>query len=100
MMKSLREMLPYEADFDGCCYGLVDQRGNLLQKPWRVISTLPEIDCLNRLCDQSHPHGVTHGMAATMSAYYTPAFAGTVGEMLLRRIRGTAEGRRPSTAGS
>eukprot|EP00972_Heterocapsa_arctica_P033531 4935742-Heterocapsa_arctica.AAC.1 len=70
-------MLPYEAEFDRCCYGLVDQHGDLLWKPWRVISTLPEIGALNRLCARDHPHGVTHGLAARMSAYYTPAFAGT-----------------------
>eukprot|EP00972_Heterocapsa_arctica_P011786 1726153-Heterocapsa_arctica.AAC.1 len=100
IMNELRQMMPYEVRFDGCCYGLVDQYGELLQKPWRVISTLPEISMLRLLCRHDHRHAVTHGLGARMSAYYTPAFASAVGTMLLQRIKGTAEGWRPSTAGS
>eukprot|EP00972_Heterocapsa_arctica_P112182 16430382-Heterocapsa_arctica.AAC.1 len=87
IVRGLRDLQPYEACFDGCSYGLTDQFGELLRKPWRVISTLPEIGAaLAKTCGHDHPHGQTHGISAKMSAYYTPAFANAVGNMLLRLI--------------
>eukprot|EP00972_Heterocapsa_arctica_P042608 6279494-Heterocapsa_arctica.AAC.1 len=60
--------------------------GELLRKPWRVISTMPEVARLGRLCSHDHRHGVCHGLRATESSYYTPAFASEVGAMILEKI--------------
>eukprot|EP00972_Heterocapsa_arctica_P063012 9296295-Heterocapsa_arctica.AAC.1 len=60
--------------------------GELLRKPWRVISTMPEIARLHRLCGHGHRHGVCHGVSATESSYYTPAFASEVGAMTMEKI--------------
>jgi hypothetical protein len=87
IVRSLRELLPHEACFDGCSYGLTDQNGELLRKPWRVVSTLPEIEAaLSQTCGHDHPHCVTHGTSAKASAYYTHAIANAVGHMILRLI--------------
>ena len=84
IVQELQKLMTYSTEFDGCCYGLVDQRGALLKKPWKVISTMPKIDeALGRRCGHDHPHGLTHGLAAKISAYYTPAFADAVGAMIL-----------------
>ena len=84
IVQELQKLMTYSTEFDGCCYGLVDQRGALLKKPWKVISTMPKIDeVLGRRCGHDHPHGLTHGLAAKISAYYTPAFADAVGAMIL-----------------
>ena len=84
IVQELQKLLTYSTKFDGCCYGLVDQHGALLKKPWKVISTMPKIDkFLGRRCGHDHPHGLTHGLAAKISAYYTPAFADAVGAMIL-----------------
>eukprot|EP00972_Heterocapsa_arctica_P100863 14867937-Heterocapsa_arctica.AAC.1 len=36
VMKELRQLLPHEVLFDGCCYCLMSYEGELLRKPWRV----------------------------------------------------------------
>ena len=30
-------------DFDGCRFGVVDDRGQPIKKPWRLMTTSPEI---------------------------------------------------------
>eukprot|EP00972_Heterocapsa_arctica_P015067 2218534-Heterocapsa_arctica.AAC.1 len=85
-MQELRQLLPYEAVFDGCSYVLMDEHGELLRKPWRVVSTMPDIERLSRACGHDHPHGVCHGISAKASSYYTPAFAAEVGAMLMAKI--------------
>eukprot|EP00972_Heterocapsa_arctica_P112479 16432019-Heterocapsa_arctica.AAC.1 len=77
--QELRNILPFEATFDGCSYGLVDEHGELLRKPWRVVSTMAEIVKLNKVCGHDHPHGQCHGFSAKASSYYMPAFAAEVG---------------------
>ncbi|MCP4896673.1 MAG: hypothetical protein GY906_06815, partial [bacterium] len=85
IVKELERFMMFSTEFDGCCYGLADQHGELLRKPWRVVSTVPNIDqVLGRRCGHDHPHGMTSGLAAKISAYYTPAFADAVGEMIMR----------------
>eukprot|EP00972_Heterocapsa_arctica_P015777 2325321-Heterocapsa_arctica.AAC.1 len=66
----------------------MDEHGELLRKPRRVVSTMPEIVKLNRLCGHDHPHGLCHGINAKASSYYTPAFAAEVGRMLMEKIGG------------
>ena len=84
IVQELQKLLTYSTEFNGCCYELVDQHGALLKKPWKVISTMPKIDeFLERRCGHDHPHGLTHGLAAKISTYYTPAFADAVGAMIL-----------------
>ncbi len=63
MEAQILKWLPYSAEFNGCCYGLTDEHGDLLRKPWRVASNLPEISELNRHCAGGHPHGNTPGLA-------------------------------------
>ena len=52
-----REM---QCDFDGCCYGLKDERGMPLKKPWRVRTNISSLKmALGRLCDRHHEHGMS-----------------------------------------
>eukprot|EP00972_Heterocapsa_arctica_P026903 3959408-Heterocapsa_arctica.AAC.2 len=41
---------------------------------------------LNKVCGHNHPYRQCHGVSATASSYYTPAFVAEVGRMLLEKI--------------
>ena len=36
--KCLLQLLPFVADFDGCQLGLVNKRGETVQKKWRIVT--------------------------------------------------------------
>ncbi|CAK0884865.1 unnamed protein product, partial [Prorocentrum cordatum] len=50
----LERILPYECLFDGCAYGLMDDRtGKTIEQPWKVITNhRPLQKLLNRRCSQ------------------------------------------------
>eukprot|EP00972_Heterocapsa_arctica_P001462 213014-Heterocapsa_arctica.AAC.1 len=49
-------------------------------KPWRVITTDSALaEALRRRCDRGHEHGVTCGVTAKTSAYYTPFLVQVIG---------------------
>ena len=54
----LRRPLPYECGFDGCAYGLVDERtGKHMRKPWNVITHhQPLQKFLHLRCLGNHVH--------------------------------------------
>eukprot|EP00972_Heterocapsa_arctica_P007442 1086791-Heterocapsa_arctica.AAC.1 len=62
--------LKVDCRFDGCRYSLRDARGRLLQKPWRVATTLPRlVEPLsrrhgNRRGGVVHEHGECRGRDA------------------------------------
>ena len=72
------------ADFDGCMYGLVAERGpnegQLINKPWRVAcspnSSLPKF--LNKKCDGSHDHTPCSGVNTLGTQGYTDMICGLV----------------------
>ena len=39
VVNKLRNYFAYKAEFDGCRFGLQDTHGDLLRKPWRVVTT-------------------------------------------------------------
>ena len=65
------------AEFDGCMYGLVAEKGAVagmpIKKPWRVAcspgSSLPSY--LNRRCDGSHEHTPCAGVNTVTTQDYT-----------------------------
>eukprot|EP00972_Heterocapsa_arctica_P078999 11648516-Heterocapsa_arctica.AAC.1 len=61
-------------------YGLQDVHSNALRKPWRVVTTSQALaDVLTCRCDRGHRHGVTCGVKAKCSAYYTPCLVEIIG---------------------
>ena len=75
----LKKFLPYTCEFDRCCYGTVDEKKNLLQKPWRVLTNMDKLKewlskkCPNRAGWQSHIHGEQRGQVAKKMEEYTNA---------------------------
>eukprot|EP00972_Heterocapsa_arctica_P066361 9789922-Heterocapsa_arctica.AAC.1 len=64
--------MPIECRFDGCMYDVKDDRQKLLHKPWRVnTNSVRLLHPLSRCSDKSHPHWLTHGVAAVQSGYYS-----------------------------
>ena len=43
VVNKLRSYFAYTAEFDGCRFGLQDTHGDLLRKPWRVVTTLKSL---------------------------------------------------------
>ncbi len=77
VVKFLTKRRFVNADFDGCMYGLVAQKGPAsgtpIKKPWRVAcspgSSLPRF--LNRTCDGSHEHTPCAGANTLSTQGYT-----------------------------
>ena len=62
-----------------------------LRKPWAVTTTCRALaDALRRRCADAQPrhgdHGVTHGLSAKASAYYTPELVEVAGRAILSAV--------------
>eukprot|EP00972_Heterocapsa_arctica_P027321 4015688-Heterocapsa_arctica.AAC.1 len=83
ILTKLSGVLKHEGNFDGCAYGLQDQRGSL-RKPWKVITTLPTLAAaLGKRCDGAHRHAVCSATIAKTTAYYTPSLVQAIGRSVL-----------------
>eukprot|EP00959_Pyramimonas_sp_CCMP1952_P360350 7545872-Pyramimonas_sp.AAC.1 len=69
----------------GCAYGLRDRKGNFIQKPWTIASTLHGlIEGLERRCDDTHDHVEARGKDCKSAEYFTDAFAQQVHVVISR----------------
>ena len=85
-MEEIMRLMPHICAFDGCRYGLRARSGVPMRKPWRVHTTMIEMQAvLNKRCDQSHPHQTTRGEDAAMSGRYTAELARAAGEALMQK---------------
>ena len=83
-VQELRKFMMYECNFDGA-YGLQDKWGAKLRKPWRIISSMPElIEPLSRLCSGTHEHGQCRGREAERSGYYTDELVEVIGRAITK----------------
>eukprot|EP00972_Heterocapsa_arctica_P109290 16093702-Heterocapsa_arctica.AAC.1 len=70
-------------DFDGCALGLVDSRGQPVQKPWRVCTTTERlVKPLSRRCSQSRMLGQCRGVDVVASGFYTEEMVRIVGNAI------------------
>merc|ERR1711994_473797 len=53
-MRTLMKLLPCEARCHGCAFGLKDQQGVPIKKPWRVLPNCKDIAMMERKCP-GHP---------------------------------------------
>ena len=84
-LQAIQRLLPWKCQFDGCMYGLRAKSGILMQNPWTVYTTMPEIEAvLHKRCDRQHEHQVTRGTDAVASGRYTAEFVRCVGDAMLR----------------
>ena len=81
--------LEVECDFDGCQYNLRDLRGRLLQKPWKVVTTLVRLrEPLSKRCSnrrdgtRNHEHGECRGRDAQKSARYSEKLVDVIGRAI------------------
>ena len=66
----------FEAQVDGCAYGLEAPSGGKIKKPWTFKGTHPAIWQLQRRCTCTEKHvPLEGGQLCRMSALYTPALA-------------------------
>jgi hypothetical protein len=78
-MQQILKHLPYQANFDGCQYGLVDRQQQPICKPWRVQSSWEDLpNKLNKRCAHERRLGVCSGETALNSGFYTYRFAASV----------------------
>ncbi len=86
-VSTLAKFLPYSAEFDGCAYGTSNARGELIKKPWRVITDWRRFrEGLNRRCDRRHVHGQGRGLDIRNTQNYTKVLARRI-VALLRPVR-------------
>ena len=45
-LQAILRSLPWKCQFDGCMYGLRAKSGILMQKPWTVYTTMPEMEAV------------------------------------------------------
>ena len=65
-----------KAHFDGCRFGLINNKGEYVKKPWTVATTIPQLyDKFSGKCCKG---GHTHGKCTKESESYTSPFARTV----------------------
>ena len=62
--------------FNGCSVGLTNARGELLSKPWRIVTNCRQVvkAFQDLKCTRDHNHAVTSGSAAKSSENYTVDF--------------------------
>ena len=81
IQKALMEMgATSVCEFDGCRYGLVDQAGLPVMKPWKVQTSMQRlVEPLSLRCDRTHEHGECRGRMAVRSGLYTDMMVRKVG---------------------
>ena len=84
-MQRLMCYRPIQLDFDGGVFDLVNDKGQLLRKQWRVWTNLPALvePLSQKFCFGGHGHAMVHGKAAAYSAYYTEKLVDDVGSAVL-----------------
>ena len=63
-------------DFDGCRLGVVDNKGLPIKKPWRLMTTSPEmVEAFKGLFCKHKPdeHGEARGKTLERTGFYTQA---------------------------
>jgi hypothetical protein len=90
-ISNLIELLPLRCDFDGCCFGVVDNNHRLIKKPWRVQTNSFDLQHVlhNQLCDQQHLHGQCRGQIAVASALYTLPLVKTIVQAIMQLLHTT-----------
>ena len=89
VQKLAKDLNLREACFDGCAFGLKDQKGNLLRKPWKVLSNSPEIikALQGKLCPGGHVHVPTAGSKTKATENYNKKIAKTVHDAFARQVQ-------------
>ena len=79
----------YKAVTKGCAVNLRDDQGSLMQKGWRVMTSLKRLAETLDLpcrCPQNYKHGICEGNNTERSAFYTPEYSRRVARVLCREL--------------